>query len=153
MAKHGYVPHIDIIVRAMRIGRDRLLGTGKIAVDARLLRSLIQLAVEHLPFDPVFYLATYSDIAQADAAGGIPDLHRHFIETGYFEGRLGAAPPFDEAFYMRTYRDVARALKQGDIASGREHYIRAGAAEGRAPSPALSTEVAFWSELLDSPVS
>lgn len=145
------LPHIDMLLRALRVGRERLLGQSKIAVDARLLRALIQCAMEHAPFDAAFYLATYPDIEAAYAAGKIPDLHRHFVETGYLEGRCGAPPAFDEAFYVLTYRDVALALKQGDIASAREHYIRSGAAEGRNPSPALGGEVAFWSEMLEPP--
>ena len=150
MARRAYLPHIDLLLRGLRIGRERLLGNSKVAVDARLVRALIQSAVAHSPFDPAFYRATYPDIEQAYAAGKIPDLHRHFIETGYFEGRCGAAPVFDEAFYVLTYRDVARALKQGDIASAQEHYIRSGAAEGRNPSPSLTSEVAYWSDLLDT---
>ena len=149
MAEKAYLPHIDLLLRAMRIGRDRLFGASKIAVDARLLRGLLQLAVERAPFDADFYRACYPDLEEAHASGRIPDLHRHFVETGYLEGRCGAPPMFDEAFYVLTYRDVARALKQGDITSAREHYIRSGAAEGRNPSPALTREIAFWSELLD----
>lgn len=149
MGEKAYLPHIDLLLRAMRIGRDRLFGSSKVAVNARLLRALIQCAVERAPFDGEFYRASYPDIEEAFAAGRIPDLHRHFVETGYLEGRCGAPPSFDEVFYALTYRDVARALKQGDIASGREHYIRSGAAEGRVPSPALTAEVALWSELLD----
>jgi hypothetical protein len=43
---------------------------------------------------------------------------------------------------------VALALRQGEIKSAAEHYIRAGAAEGRNPSPAMTGEMAFWSEVL-----
>lgn len=148
MTEPDYLPHVDLLLRGLRIGRDRLLGSAKIAVDARLLRALIQSGVARLPFDPDFYRATYPDIDDAHRAGKIVDLHRHFLETGYFEGRCGAAPAVDEDFYVSTYRDVARALRQGDIVSAKEHYIRSGAAEGRNPSPVVSTEVAFWSDLL-----
>lgn len=150
MARKNYIPHIDLMLRAMRIGPDRLFGPGKIAVDARLLRAVIQLALERAPFDAGFYRSTYPDIDAAFTAGRIPDLHHHFVEQGYFEGRCGAPPALDEAFYVMNYRDVAKALTQGEIASPSEHYIRAGAAEGRNPSPALIAEVAFWADLLQT---
>jgi hypothetical protein len=148
LATIPFLPHVDLLLRALRVGRERLLGESKIAVDAALLRALIRAAAAAVPFDPDFYRATYPDIAAAHQAGQIPDLHRHFIETGYLEGRCGALPSFDEAFYLLTYRDVARALRAGDITSAREHYVRSGAAEGRVPSPALSAAVAAWAELV-----
>ena len=109
-----YFPHIEILLHAMRINRERLNGRSKIAVDAKLLRRLVELAVSQLPFSSEFYERTYHDIAEARAAGKIADLHKHFIETGFFEGRLGAEPSMDEAYYRGAYRDVALAVQRGD---------------------------------------
>jgi hypothetical protein len=143
-----YFPHVDLLLQSLRISRDRLNGRSKVAIDAKLLRRLIERAVMHLPFDPEFYKTTYPDIAAAVAAGQITDLHRHFVETGFFEGRLGAMPEVDEAHYCSLYRDVASAVKRGDIASATEHYIRSGAAEGRVPSAAAKPEVDAWMSVL-----
>lgn len=143
-----YLPHIDLLLAAMRVERERLAGHSKIAVDADLLRALIQLAVAQLPFSDTFYRATYPDIAAAHAAGAIPDLHRHFVSTGYFEGRAGAPPLIDDAFYATTYPDVAEALGNGEVASAADHYVRSGAAEGRAPNAAAKPEIDGWMALL-----
>jgi hypothetical protein len=143
-----YFPHVDLLLRALHITRARLLGSSRVAIDARLLRALVQAAVAATRFDPEFYQTTYPDIAEAVNAGQVPDLHRHFIEAGYFEGRLGAAPQVDEEYYLSTNRDVAAAVKRGDVPSGTEHYVRAGAAEGRAPSAAMKAEVERWAALL-----
>jgi hypothetical protein len=143
-----FLPHIDLMLHAMRINRERLNSRSKIAIDAKLLRLLIQSAVAHQPFDAEFYARTYPDIAEAVAGGKIPDLHRHFVETGFFEGRVGAPPPVDEPYYVGTYPDVATAIQRGDMPSATEHYIRSGASEGRVPNAAIKPEMDLWTSVL-----
>lgn len=152
MQPSDYFPHVDLLLAAMRIDRERLNGRSKVAIDARLLRRIVQAAIERLPFSAAFYRSNYPDIAAAEAAGQIPDLHRHFIETGYFEGRMGAPPPFDAASYAATYPDVAEAVADGRIASAADHYLRSGAAEGRVPNPDLGPDIAAWMSVLRVPV-
>lgn len=148
MPKSAYLPHVDLLLAALRVGRDQLEGGSKIAVDAGLLRALIQLAVEQQPFSEAFYRATYPDLAAAHAAGAVPDLHRHFVGTGFFEGRIGAPPQMDDAYYVAAYPDVARGLESGEVASASDHYVRSGAAEGRAPNAAAKPEIEAWMTLL-----
>ena len=148
MPSSAYVPHIDLILQALRINRERLNSRSKIAVDARLLRGMLQALVTTLPFDASFYQKTYPDIAEAYAAGLIPDLRQHFVDSGYFEGRLGSPPEVDEAFYLATYRDIGTAVQRGEIASGADHYLRSGAAEGRVPTPGVRGEIDSWMALL-----
>lgn len=143
-----YVPHVDLLLQALRVNRERLNSKSKIAIDARLLKALLQAIVARGPFNEAFYKQTYPDIAEAHAAGSIPDLHQHFVESGYFEGRFGAAPEVDEAFYTSTYKDVGQAVLRGDIASGLEHYLRSGAAEGRLPREEAREELDAWMSIL-----
>jgi hypothetical protein len=143
-----YLPHIDLLLQAMRINRERLNSRSKIAIDAKLLRTLLQAIVVRLPFSAEFYESTYPDIGEAAASGKIPDLHRHYVETGFFEGRIGAPPPVDETYYTSLYKDVAQAIQRGDVASGAEHYLRSGAAEGRVPSAQAKPEVDLWMGIL-----
>ena len=147
-----YFPHLDLLAKALRIDRDRLNGRGKVAIDAALLRRIIQCAIERLPFSEEFYRRTYPDITAAAAAGQILDLHRHYVETGYFEGRLGVPPGVEEAYYRGAYADVAEAIAEGTLASGFDHYMQAGAAEGRVPAPALARAVGEWLAVLRMPV-
>jgi hypothetical protein len=142
------LPPVDLLLRALRINRERLGSTSRIAVDAKLLRALLQVAAGGQPFDAAFYLETYPDIAAAHASGDIPDLHRHFVETGYFEGRAGAPPTVDEEYYTQTYRDVGLAVQRGEVKSGAEHYLRSGAAEGRVPSPDVKPVIDWWAAVL-----
>jgi len=148
MPSPEYLPHIDLLLQALRISRERLNSRSKIAVDARLLRGLLQALAATQPFDEEFYRATYPDLASANDSGEIPDLHQHFISSGYFEGRFGVRPAVDEAFYTGTYKDIAQAVLRGDIADGAEHYLRSGAAEGRVPSAEARPAIDAWVALL-----
>ena len=148
MSVSCYVPHIDLVLQSLRINRERLGSKAKVAIDARLLRALLQALVAGAPFSEAFYRTTYPDVAQAHASGQIPDLHKHFIEAGFFEGRMGASPDVDEGFYTRTYRDVGDAVQSGDLPSGAEHYLRSGAAEGRVPNAAMQASIDSWMQAL-----
>jgi len=148
MASTEYLPHIDLLLQALRVNRERLASKSKIAIDAKLLRNLVQAIVATLPFSDDFYARTYPDLAEAHAAGRIPDLHRHFVDSGFLEGRFGAPPPVDEAFYIALYQDVATAVERGDVASGAEHYMRSGAAEGRVPNAELKVTIDHWNSIL-----
>ena len=96
-----------------------------------LFREILSVAISQLPFDDDFYLFMCEDIRAAYEGGGIANLRIHFVEQGYFEGRLGANPKVDEKFYNETYPDVATAIANSEVKSAAEHYMRAGAAEGR----------------------
>ena len=140
----AFLPHIELLLQSLRISRERLNSRSKVAIDTRILRTLLQCLARQLPFDPIFYIGNNPDIASAHAEGQITDLHQHFIESGFFEGRFGAQPPVDEPFYAASYKDIGAAIRRGDIVSGTEHYMRSGAAEGRIPSEAMRTEFLFW---------
>lgn len=143
-----YLPHIDQFLRALRINRERLSSRSKVAIDAKLLRMLLQSLAERAPFSEEFYLRNNPDIAEAHARGEIEDLRAHFVELGFFEGRSGSAPPVDEAWYTATYSDVAEAIRRGDVASGTEHYLRSGCAEGRVPNPGAKPAIDAWAMVL-----
>jgi hypothetical protein len=143
-----YLPHIEVLLRTLRISHDRLDSRSKVAIDARLLRLLLQHLAARLPFSHEFYAATYPDLRQAHASGAIADLHRHFVESGFFEGRIGFPPDVDDAFYLAENPDVAGAVANGAFASATEHYIRAGAAEGRMPNPDTQSSAAPWAPVL-----
>ena len=148
MPQTPYIPHIDLLLQALRVNRDRLNSKSKIAIDAKLLKTILQAMVAGAPFNEAFYKQNYPDLAAAQASGAIPDLHKHFIETGYFEGRFGSAPPVDEAYYTSTYKDVGQAVLKGDVTSGTEHYLRSGASEGRVPNEEIRSELEAWMVVL-----
>jgi len=143
-----YLPHIDVLLQALRVSRERLDGRAKIAIDPRLLVHILRRIAAAQPFDEAFYLATYDDISQAHGQGAVGDLHTHFIEAGFIEGRMGAAPAVDAEFYLSSNPDVGRAIAAGQVGSAEEHYIQRGAAEGRAPTPATADTARHWMAVL-----
>lgn len=148
MSEPRYFPHIDALLRALRITRPRLNSTAKIAVDARLLRALIEAAVASTAFSEDFYFRTYPDLKFAAGAGKLADSRHHYVATGYFEGRLGADPVIDDSFYIASYPDVALAMTTGKVASPLDHYIKSGSSEGRVPCPKRQPEIDAWTALL-----
>lgn len=143
-----FLPHIYLLLQSLRISHDRLNSRSKVAIDTRLLRTLLQSLARQLVFNAEFYLRNNPDIAVAHAAGTITNLHEHFLESGFFEGRFGAEPPVDEIFYAASYPDIGAAIDRGDVVSGSDHYMRSGAAEGRVPNEGMQSEVQRWAAVL-----
>lgn len=75
-------------------------------------------------FDPAWYLAEYSDVAQAGA-----DPLQHYLNYGGYEGRA-PGPCFDSRWYLTQNTDV-----QAAGVNPLTHFIRAGRRERRAPLP------------------
>jgi hypothetical protein len=126
---------------------ERLRSGLKVAVPLPALRAILSLAIESTPFDPEFYKRAYPDLSDAYNSGQITDLQRHFLETGYFEGRLGANPDFDEVFYKKSYPDVVEALATGKVTSAFEHYVGSGVFEGRHANARDAELAEVWTRL------
>jgi hypothetical protein len=142
------LPNGRVLLSGMMLTSERLRSGTKAAVSVQVLRAILTAAITRLPFDESFYLATYPDIREAHSAGRINDLHEHFIEDGYLEGRLGTDPVVDEDFYREAYPDVASAMDSGKVASAFDHYITAGCFEGRYANEAEMASIKPWLELL-----
>jgi hypothetical protein len=142
------LPNGRTLLECLTLNPDMLQALPKVPVPARALRALISVLAADLPFDEDFYAATYPDLAAARDDGRIPDLHKHFVELGYLEGRLGAQPQVDEKFYRNMYPDVAAAIAKGTMKSALEHYVRAGAVEGRFASETHMRVCRRWEQIL-----
>ena len=57
------------------------------------LRKAAKPLLELVRFDADAYAAAYADLRRAQAEGRLRDLRAHWLNAGYFEGRIGA--PFD----------------------------------------------------------
>ena len=142
------LPHATLLLQSLRISRERLSVRSKVAIGTQLLQVLLHEAIRNQPFDEAFYREANPDLDAAFRAGEIGDLHEHFIEQGYLEGRVAAPPEVDEDFYLATYKDVREAMRRGDVASARDHYLRAGAAEGRLANPRQRPAADRWAAIL-----
>jgi hypothetical protein len=75
----------------------------------------------------------YPDIAEAIVQGIVLSSKSHFINDGYFEGRLPFPIQVDERYYLTQNPGVAEHVRKGDLASGQQHFDENGYQEGRLP--------------------
>lgn len=128
----SYVPPFEVIKQKVK-----LIGTnGKGRVDMRYqdFTDLLKLILRSVNVSEAWYLAQYPDVAEAIKAGSYKSAKHHFVEEGYFEGRIPYEFSIDEAWYASTYADVAAGIKTGAITSAKEHFRAHGYKEGRLPS-------------------
>jgi hypothetical protein len=95
----------------------------------KILRSMIA----GIEIDEQWYLRTYEDIADATRAGSVRSARQHFIDDGYFEGRLPFPIAVDERWYLSANPDVADSIRKGEVPSAQEHFNQDGYREGRLP--------------------
>jgi hypothetical protein len=95
--------------------------------------ALMQELLAFADFDEAWYLSTYKDVAAAVAQKQFKSARDHYLNYGYFEGRLPNARGFDAAYYAKQHADVVRAMKGSDPAKMLEQYLSHGYAEGRRP--------------------
>jgi hypothetical protein len=105
----------------------------------RLLRAA--LAGSH--FDEEWYLKANPDVAAAVRARKVESGHTHYINTGYFEGRLPYEIDVDEEYYFEKNDDVKRAARARKLRSAKEHWYSNGIKEGRDPSENFTLFAAF----------
>jgi SAM-dependent methyltransferase len=76
-----YFPTFEII----RSGILRTEGSGR---DEETLKLAIKELLRHWELDAAFYVAMHPDLQEAIARGGIGSAREHFVDHGYFEGRV-----------------------------------------------------------------
>jgi len=98
-----------------------------------VLVDIIKLLLQSVDVDEDWYRLKYPDVADAIDEGVFRSAKHHFIESGYFEGRLPAELTVNEEWYAATYEDVAERVKSGAITSLTQHFRDHGYDEGRRP--------------------
>jgi hypothetical protein len=108
-------------------------GSKKVLSQENLLHA-VKLLLRGVDVDEEWYVTVYPDIAEAIEAGMIKSAKSHFIENGYFEGRLPFELSVDEDWYLKTYPDVAEGVSRGEFRSAKDHFENYGYKEGRLPA-------------------
>jgi hypothetical protein len=93
----------------------------------------LRLLLAGIDVDEDWYLAQNPDIAQAIAAGTTKSAKQHFVEHGYFEGRLPFPITVDEQWYLSQNPDVCENVRKGTVKSAQRHFDTDGYREGRLP--------------------
>ncbi len=126
-----YVPPFDLIRRSVEIGTVR----GELRVNASYedFVKLLKLMIAGVEVDEAWYLTEYAAIGEAVKNGVVKSARQHFVDDGYFEGRLPFPVQVDETWYMQRYPDVAESIRTGTITSAQAHFDGDGYREGRLP--------------------
>lgn len=132
-----YVPPFDVVkqecLSSVVSGNIKLDGSKKLISQESLVQA-VKLLLRGIDVDEAWYVTTYPDIAEAIEIGAVKSAKNHFIENGYFEGRLPFELSVDEDWYLRTYPDVAEGVTRGDFRSAKDHFQNFGYKEGRLPA-------------------
>jgi hypothetical protein len=126
-----YVPPFDLLRRSVEISTVR--GELRVSLSYDDFIKMIRLMIAGIEVDEAWYRQTYDDIGRAIQEGRIASAKRHFLDDGYFEGRLPFAVNVDEKFYEETYPDVADSIRDGIVQSSQTHFDEDGYREGRLP--------------------
>lgn len=126
-----YLPPFDILKKYLTIStvKGEMMVSCKYEDLVQMLRRLI-IGVE---VDEAWYLERYQDIAEAIEKGVVRSARLHFVNDGYFEGRLPFPIHVDERYYLAQNSGIAEFVRKGNLASGQQHFEENGYAEGRLP--------------------
>jgi hypothetical protein len=127
-----YVPPFDFIRRSVAIATVK--GELRVSMGYDDFVKLIKLLLAGTVVDEQWYLRQYEDVRTAIEAGDIVSAQKHFIEDGYFEGRMPFPMAVDNDWYLSQYPDVAEGIGKGTIVSAEQHFFEDGYREGRFPA-------------------
>ena len=127
----NYFPPFEVIRRAMDVTTVR--GELRVNISYESFVKLLKTIIQGLEVDEDWYARAYEDIGQAVRAGAIRSARDHFMNDGYFEGRLPFQIKVDEEWYLNKYPDVVDGIARGLLTSAQDHFERDGYREGRLP--------------------
>jgi hypothetical protein len=126
-----YLPPFEVLKSYLTISnvKGELMVTCSYESLVQMLRQLI-IGVQ---VDEAWYLERYPDIAEAISQGMVQSPRVHFVNDGYFEGRLPFPIKVDERYYLGQNTGVADYVRKGMLESGQQHFDENGYTEGRLP--------------------
>ncbi len=126
-----YLPPFELIRRSIEISTVR--GELRVNLSYEDFVKILRTMIAGIEINEAWYLKTYDDIAAAIRSGVVRSAKQHFVDDGYFEGRLPFPMPVDERWYLAENPDVAESIRRGDIPSAQGHFDQDGYREGRLP--------------------
>ncbi len=126
-----HLPPFDVIRRSL--GLYTVKGELCVAISYDDFIRMLKLLLAGTDVDEKWYLEQYDDIREAVEEGRVASAKKHFVNDGYFEGRLPFPLEVDEQFYLARYPDVVEGIRNGRTTSAQEHFVEHGYREGRLP--------------------
>jgi hypothetical protein len=128
-----YLPPFESVKGTLNVTSAR--GQTRVDMTYEDLQNVIRTLLAVVEVDEAFYLSRNPDVADGIRNGSIRSAREHFLDHGYFEGRLPYQIDIDEKWYLKTHADLAGTLLNGEYASGQAHFDGPGYSEGRQPFP------------------
>ena len=126
-----YLPPFDLIRRSIEISTVR--GELRVNLSYDDFVDILRIMLRGLEVNEAWYARTYEDIGKAIREGKVSSAKQHFMDDGYFEGRLPFPIVVDEKWYLAENPDVAESLRTGVVESPQAHFDQDGYGEGRLP--------------------
>jgi hypothetical protein len=126
-----YLPPFELIRRSIEISTVR--GELRVNLSYENFVAIIRTMIRGIEVDEAWYSSAYEDIGHAMKGGVVRSPKQHFVDDGYFEGRLPFPIVVDERWYLAENPDVADSIRRGVVDSGQEHFNKDGYREGRLP--------------------
>lgn len=110
---------------------------GELTVSATYeqFTTLVRALLDGIEVDERWYFSQYPDVEKAVREGSIASAKEHFLNNGYFEGRVPFEIKVDEIWYLEQNPGVAEYIARGDLESAQQHFNDYGYREGRKPFP------------------
>ncbi len=126
-----YIPPFELIRRSIEISTVR--GELRVNMSYEDFVKILRMMIGGIEVNEAWYLRTYEDIASAIRDGVVKSAKQHFVDDGYFEGRLPFPIVVDERWYVAQNPDVGDSVRKGIVISAQAHFDQDGYREGRLP--------------------
>jgi hypothetical protein len=126
-----YLPPFELIRRSIEISTVR--GELRVNVSYENFVSILRTMIRGIEVNEAWYARNYEDIGSAIKEGVVKSAKQHFVDDGYFEGRLPFPILVDERWYLSQNPDVAESIRKGVVDSAQDHFNKDGYREGRLP--------------------
>ncbi len=126
-----YLPPFELIRRSIEISTVR--GELRVNLSYEDFVEILRTMLRGLEVNEAWYVRTYEDIGKAIREGIVSSAKQHFVDDGFFEGRLPFPIDVDDKWYLAENADVAESLRAGIVDSPQDHFNKDGYREGRLP--------------------
>ena len=126
-----YLPPFEVVRSLLTISTVK--GERMVSCTYENMVQMLRRMIIGVEVDEAWYLEAYPDIADAIEKGVVKSARLHFVNDGYFEGRLPFPIQVDERYYLANNAGVADYVRKGMLTSGQQHFEENGYKEGRLP--------------------
>jgi hypothetical protein len=126
-----YLPPFEVLKSYLTISN--VQGELMVSCSYENLVQMLRQVIIGVEVEERWYLERYPDIAEAIEQGIVQSARLHFVNDGYFEGRMPFPIRVDERYYLEQNTGVADYVRKGMLESAQQHFDENGYAEGRLP--------------------